>query len=367
MKTRILLIACILSLSTTAMADEVKLTNPKKLFPAEKITNRMRMYPLFAARLNPTGTHLIYPNMIPATPPDYKTSYEMKVLNIKTAKENALTLSLPGGYESVYTRINFFNPAGDKLAMGRFQKGDQNRQTDLVIYDLDKDKLVSTGLKGPNLLAMFDYTGKYLYTLGSGNNKVDLADFTSTKTPMPGWIHTPSPYSPYTTVFATTRQPDQRKPKVSFQLWNLETEKMIKELPVHEKNSSLDDISAQWTKDGRYVYYMDYNQDASKKNLTSLTRVWDVEKNCQIAEIVNAMSAGPGPTKTTMLMVEADGPDKGRMFLHDAQKDEIITFAPTKARPIHTCGNKLLYISSDSDAEMVYIADISIATKDENE
>jgi len=363
MEKFITLIACILLLSVSAVADEVRLTNSKKLFPAEKIANQMRMYPLFAARLNPAGTHLIYSNMIPATPPDYQTTYEMKVLNVETAKKNAVALNLPGGYESVYTRFNFFNPAGDKLVMGQFLKDPKSQETEIVIYDLSADKIAATGIKEQRQIAMFDNTGKYLLSSGSRNSKISLSDFSRKRISLPGWVHTPSAYSPYAAVFLSTPGPER---KTRLQLWNMETEKLITELPVHENNSILDDTAGQWTRDGRCFYYIDIAAKADGKKLAPVVRVWDAEKNCQIAEIFDAFAVGPGPTKTTMLMVEADGQGQGEVFIHDAKTDELIPLANTKARPIHTCGNKLAYIEEENGEDMVYIADISIAKNTED-
>ncbi len=353
MKTRNLIIGCLLLLTAPAHSGNVKLMNDKALFPAENIASKRRMHPLFAARLNPTGTHLLYSQMVPASPPEYQTRFEMVAYELASGQENVIPVHLPSGYESVYTRFNFFNPAGDTLAMGRYQAGEQ--QTDLILYDLKRKKTISTGIKGRSIQAMFDHTGNILY--GLGRAKIDLSDFTSRRTPIPDWTHTPSPFSPYATVFATIRQQDQNRPRYSFQLWNLETETLLKELPVHEKNSGLDDISAQWTQNGRYVYYLDLSQETEENERTLLTRVWDVTSNSQLEQVMGKQAVGPGPTKSTMVMVAHDDQQQNRIFLHDAQSNECVEIAPRTAKAIHACGKKLLYVFQD----MVYIADIAMS------
>ena len=362
MKKHYVMVSCLLLLAFNGMANAAELVNSKMLFPVEKIASERRTRPLFSARLNPAGTHLIYPKMVPASPPDYETTFEMMVYEIASSKEKAISVNLPNGYETVYTRFNVFNPMGDQLALGRYQGG-QNRQTELVLYNLKHNKVISTGIEGRNLLAMFDHTGHYLYRFGghgeSGNLKIDLSDFTSRRTSIPGWIHTPSPYSQYATVFTEVRRVEQEMPSASLQLWNLETEKMIKELPVHEKNSQLDDVAAQWTRDGRYVYYLDISESEGNDPVLS-ARVWDAQRNTQKTEVPNAMAVGPGPTKTTMVMVDSDYQSQNGIFLHDAQNNETLEIGPEGAQAIHACGNRLLYVVPGEDQDMVYIADIHV-------
>lgn len=360
MKVRLFVIACLMVFCGSVMADEFLVSNFKALFPAEKIKSRRMGHPLFGARLSPSGKHLIYPKMVPATPPDYETTFEMVAYEIATGKEESIEVSLPGGYESVYTRFNFFNPAGDKLVMSKFHKDDNGRQSEIVYYDFKKKKIVSTGIKGQRDIAMFDNTNNNILISKQGSGtvvKTNLNGAQSKEVQVGGWVHTPSMFSPYAALFVMDRSREERP---SLQVWSLKSEKMVVDLPLNEKYGANDDVQGQWTADGRYFFYPDV-LDLGKSKYSFVVRVWDVVKNQQKKEVPDSMIVGYGPGKNTMVMTAVDGQKKqGRMFLYDVKNDKSMDIGPKGASVIHAAGNKLLYVVNENGKDMVCIADMAV-------
>lgn len=379
-----------LLLCTVGRAGEVRLSNKRALFPAENIANKRIWRPMFGARLNPGGTHLIYPIQIEDDSEDKDKLFDLEAFELATSKKQTISIELPRGYESVFTRFNCFNPSGERIAVfrpklwiDRVLKSKQfSRETEIVLYDLKAQKLISTGLNARNQLGRFDNTGKFLYLIGERTSpvtKAALSDFKAKPTPLPGWVHSPCMYSEYSTVFvvrpvppAAKQSPNtgrirRRSNRAGLDIWNLSTENKIAELPVHQDNSILDDNAAQWTLDGRYIYYVDFKNKSGSNDKILLTRVWDVKSNEEKPGIVEALSAGPGPGKSTMVMARLENGRVGRMFLHDAVKNRTVDFGPPEARIIHAWGKKIVYVLPQDGKEMVYVADISPADEEPND
>lgn len=368
---QILSSVCVLLSCAVIQASEVKISNQKKLFPAGQIVDKNRqMEPVWAARLNPAGTHIIYPVPITVETEKQETRYDLEVFDLGDSKRNRIGVSLSRGFETVFTRYNCFNPSGLELAVFRDKPQHENslednhvsRQTEIVLYDLKENKLLPTELYGNNQFGRFDHTGKWLF-MQRGNAKASSCDFTMQPISLPGWIHSPSMYSEYTTIFVSSRLPAQegeRRPRrvSGLQIWSLTTNTKLAELPVHPDNDQLDDVESEWTSDGRYVYYLDIRGERDDRTL--LARIWDVEANEEKPVIENALSVGPGPGKSTMVMVRVKDHKVDGMFLHCADENREIPFGTPDMKLIHAWGNKIIYVQPDNGIETVYAADIEL-------
>ncbi|MBW8015604.1 MAG: hypothetical protein FVQ82_05415 [Planctomycetes bacterium] len=359
MKVRVFVIVCLLMFSVCVFADEVLLSNSKALFPAERVKNRRYSFPLLAARLSPSGKYLIYPKMVPASPPDYITGFKLMIYEVATGKEKSVDLNLSSGIKHVCTQFNLFNPAGDKLVLLRYSYIEKKRQGEVVVYDIKKEKLTSTGIKGDNILGVFDNTGENIFVMQSETSfsKVTLSDLSIKPTSFIGFCQSHSPYSPYSAMYIVNQALESG---VSFELWNTKTEKKIGDLPLHFKNGVPDDVQGQWTADGKYVFYLDVLENTREK-FSPVTRVWDVVSNKQIAELPDAMPVGVGPTKTSVVMVGIDrmGIKQG-MYVYDVKSKEFMDIGLKDAKAVHSCGSKLLYMLKKDGEDMVYVADMSI-------
>jgi len=156
-------------------------------------------------------------------------------------------------------------------------------------------------------------------------------------------------------------------------LYDLAADKEIAELPVHEKNSQLDDTEPQWTPDGRYLYYYDVEPfmvdtvEGPKERLRECSRIWDRIAGKPVWFIRETRPIGPGPTRTTMVLahrpiVAPQGEVRpGGFLLHDAPTGKQWPLGDDTMQLIHAWGRQVLYAKRNADGtEAVYLAEIDM-------
>jgi len=155
-------------------------------------------------------------------------------------------------------------------------------------------------------------------------------------------------------------------------LYDLAADKEIAELPVHEKNSALDDIETQWTPDGRYLYYHDVEPfmrdtvEGPKERLRQLSRIWDRIAGKPANVVKETRPVGPGPAPSTMVLAVRTNPEPGEerpggFFLHDARTGKQYPLGDDTMYLIHAWGKRVLYAKKAPDGtEAVYLAEIDM-------
>lgn len=205
-------------------------------------------------------------------------------------------------------------------------------------------------------MGQFDCTGKRLL-VSKNNSYVAFASMDNPTLGKPvasGWVHSCSPYSPYATVFVP---PNPARKQSGFTLLNLNDSK-TSQLPIHERNGRLEDVTSHWNLDGRYVFYMDV-APRGQRSFDLITRVWDVTANTEKATIQNAICIGPGPASHLMVMTSMQGDLESRILIYDLNSGKLSQAGPSSAKPIHAWNNRLLYVAPDKEGkESIYIADI---------
>jgi hypothetical protein len=224
-----------------------------------------------------------------------------------------------------------------------------------VIYDIPSESITATNITGNSTMAQFDSTGQHL-VVSQHNSYVVLAsvnDFSIGKRLESGWVHSCSPYSPFTAVF---QQPNPRQKQVGFKLIHLESQKAYP-LPVHNKNRRLDDITSQWSLDGRYIFYLDIALDGNSR-LTQIIRVWDVNENREKAKVHDVICLGPGPTSNLMLMASTEEADQGNVRLYDIESDSLSSVGNISLKSIHGWRDRIIYVATEDGTERIYVADV---------
>lgn len=344
---------CILSICGPIRAS-VELTNPRAVMPAPRVI-RSGKRAVFSARLSPDGRYILFPKL--ADPA--KRMHRLVLLDTVSNKESEIAIDLPEGYESVFTRFNFFSPSGDKIALFSIKQQPNPGVSELVIYDIPSAKLISPDISGPSAMGQFDSTGKrLLVSQGHGHVAlVSLDDPNATTRVASGWTHSCSPYSPYATVFGS---PDPGQRRGGLILVNLKGSSTF-QLPVHERNGRLDDVASQWNLDGRYVFYIDVVQKG-RTRFDQITRVWDVTTKTEKATIPDAFCIGPGPASHLMVMTSTEGELANRILIYDLNSGELSPAGPSSAKPIHAWNTRILYAAPDKEGkESIFIADMEEA------
>ena len=346
-----LIVAWVLSMCSQVRAS-VEVSNPRIILPASRIIQPRRRT-AFNARLSPDGRYILFPKL--ADPA--KRLHRLVLLDAVSKEESVIPIDLPQGYETVFTRFNFFNPSGDKIALFSIKQHPSPGTAEVVVFDISSAKLIRTNISGPSVMGQFDYTGKRLL-VSMSNSYVAFAsldDLTVGKPLAQGWTHSCSPYSPYATVFVP---PGRAESQSGLMLVDLK-DNNTSQLPVHERNSRLDDATCQWNLDGRYVFYFDIVQKG-QRSFDPITRVWDVLASAEKAAIRNAVCIGPGPASHLMVMTSMKEDPANRILIYDLNSGKLSPIGPPSARPIHAWKDYVLYVAPDKeDKENIYIAEIN--------
>jgi hypothetical protein len=171
---------------TNLQGKTIKLSDQKKIFELARITEPNRKIE-FAARVSPSGKYLIYPRQVEKNASN-RTYFKLIALNLETDKEHILPVDLPEGYQTVFTRFNFFDPSGEKISLLQFR--DYPEEGYVVLYDLKNMKEIPMDSKVTAEFAMFDYTGQRLIAKTRGPlTLVNLSGVVLFKIPSGGWIH----------------------------------------------------------------------------------------------------------------------------------------------------------------------------------
>lgn len=339
---------CLLTVEATAPAA-VKVTNPKVLLPASRIIQPRRRA-AFNARLSPDGRYLLFPQEVRGQ----SETHRLVLLNIDSKEKFEVPLDLPRGYETVFTRFNFFNPAGDTLALFSVEREPSGMTTsEIMLLDIPSKTLTATGIKDPSVMAQFDSSGKQLVVRSSGA-RVCLAPLDRLTLGDPilsGWVHSCSPYSPYAAIFTMDRQRRQ----TGLSILNLQTKEALP-APVHPDNSILDDVTSQWTSDGRYVCYVDL-ADRDGGRPFDVTRIWDVESNQEVTPVPGLRPLGPGPADHLMVMVATRGQSRGKTLVYDLKTGAISPLGSPSMKTVHAWRDHIVYVGP---ADRVYIAQITV-------
>ena len=362
--------ALFISIQGIASAS-VEISNPRAIMSGSIIIKPNRR-PEFSARLSPDGKYILFPQQIDAI----ENTYTLYLQNIETAEEVKIPVVLLSGYDTVFTRFNFFNPTGDKLALVSMKKENNQNLTEVFIFDIASKNLIKTGINGHLTMAQFDFSGNNL-VLSPNEGTVSIAsldDFKSGKTIMSGWVHSCSPKTPFAAVFVPPSRPmsieslpmsieelrnlRNTMPKAEFKLLNLKTNESFI-LPTHSDNSQLDDITSHWSSDGLYIFYMDLKDD-SLGSPGIVTRVWDVNSNKEKATIAEALCLGPGPADNLMIMISTDNNSSGsNLRLYDIKTDTLSPIGTGSIKGVHAWSNRILYVETmEEGIGKLYVADI---------
>ena len=144
--------ALFISIQGIASAS-VEISNPRAIMSGSIIIKPNRR-PEFSARLSPDGKYILFPQQIDAI----ENTYTLYLQNIETAEEVKIPVVLLSGYDTVFTRFNFFNPTGDKLALVSMKKENNQNLTEVFIFDIASKNLIKTGINGHLTMAQFDFS-----------------------------------------------------------------------------------------------------------------------------------------------------------------------------------------------------------------
>ena len=321
-------LAALVVLACTAgvFAGQPRLVNPKPVFagspPAYKRPNQ---YYLFAMRLSPDGKRVLYSRPVAGSEQaDHRSGrFELVLRELGSGKDSVLPVeALDPGWRTVFTRFNLFDPAGKRLLAANIKVetvqvragGSQAKRPSIawLIYDIARAKAAKVGIEGPRALARFTADGRGLIVSDADlktrrlvTKAISLKDPSAKAkaTGAPGYVQSICPTGDVAVFFVPPARPVRRsapgqrreRPPMRLILWDLKADKELVQVPTHARNSVLDDMETQWTANGRYLYYWNFevvarDGQSRRPRLRPVTRVWDRKAGKLVGTVGEAVS-----------------------------------------------------------------------------
>jgi len=390
MTTRLIAFAVFAACTAGLFAGEHKLVHPKPVFEtSQPVYKRPNQQHVFSMRLSPDGKRLLYSRPVAGNEnsDDRSARFEVVLRELDGGKEAVLPIEpLGSGWRSVHTRFNMFDPAGKRLLLPNIKveateaDGGASASKTVVkwlIYDIAQAKATKAGIEGGMGPVKFTADGQAVFAMAiTGRHEVatsiiSLKAAKAEPKPLtaPGWVQSVCPTGGVAVLFAPParptgpRKPGERPP-IRLVLWDLKADKELALLPTHPRNGVLDDIETQWTADGRYLYYWDFDEtvadEQAKPILRAVTRIWDRQAGKLAGTVRDAVPLGPGPGASLMVLAKRTPNAPGGFMLHDAGNGKEYPLGDASKKAIHACGGKIVYAETPagSNAEVVLIAEI---------
>ena len=351
----------------------------------------MRTYPYWLqVRLSPNGRFLLYHRPEDGARAEDAKASALVFRDLDSGEDRPAPLpSYPRGFATIHTRYNPYDPKGARVALTEIRGP---RDTEIVLYELGKQSATRTGVKGSFCFGLFDHTGSQFIARGDrGIIQFDVQ--TSKRRELDsGWAALRYPHSVCPTAEVAcffgleaptepTPPPEQklgrdqrtegeipmpapRRPKRrdALRLYNVRTGKLVASLPVHEKNSQLDDIASVWTPDGRFICYLDL-VDAEEGQVQG-TRVWDRTLGREHKFLPETAPVGSGPDGGMVFLVKLSDGDN-RPVLYDAAANQSWVMGDPAMRLLHGAGEKIVYLHTTADGQRsVHVGSVVFSESD---
>jgi len=336
MKARAVVTGIVLALSSWMLAD-VSVVNEEKAVsrPADGDSGWVpgENMGLGSARLSPDGTKLLYLHCERNVekPEGYKGHcmwsgriYRLALHDLKTGQEELLPIPADSWDDPLWALIArpifskdskyvVVHAAVDENENGLFDK-DEN--VELATYDVASGTLKRLGTTSVGLIPMFcPSSGRMVVVvpmMAERSIALQIIDLSGKVTKQLTVKALPLAISPTCDLAAGMVLKKERNQNLA--LIDLEKDKVLRQLPLAERNTKLDDISPQFTADGKYLYYIDLKDNDRRK---LLTRVVAVASGEEVAVIEAHYPVGPGPGRSMVLGKFKHGEDEPAAVLHN--------------------------------------------------
>ena len=374
-----------LSCAAVSQAGELKFVNSKAVAVVPKPVSGSVAVKKWTARLSDNGRYLLHLRAV------HKTSHQAGVTSVHTAYrlvlsdlKNSSESGLPGvpiaiaqEYIGAFMSMRIFNAAGTKIVVpyGVDIDGDgwyslRKDKMCLGIYNIATGKITKRNIPGEIVLPTFDRSGKKLLVMAfentfrnTGKLYYGPGDGTGLKQlKAAGMPHRPCPAADVVPLSCS----DEKLGRTLI-LYDPTKNAKVADIPIDRRNDLSNRIPPHWTRDGRYLCYVDskVNEKDKSADRKRMVRIWDRKAGKVIRTLKDFVPAAPGPGPTTMI-IESAADDTKSYQLHDA--------ATGKSRAIESCrrivstnGPRIVYTRRGPDrSETIYIGQLQLTTPKDN-
>ena len=377
--------AVVLAAAAVSQAGELKFVNSKAVAVVPKPISGSVVVKKWNAHLSDDGRYLLHIRTA------RKTFRRGKVTTVHTAYrlvlsdlENSSEWGLPGvpiaiarGYIGTFMSMRIFNAAGTKIVVpcGVDIDGDgwyslRKDKMCLGIYDIATGKMTKRDIPGEVVLPTFDRSGKKLLVMAFDNilrNTGKLYYGPGDASGLKQLKAAGMPHSPCPTADVVPLSCSDEKRGRTLILYDLTKNAKVADIPIDKRNGLSNRIPPHWTRDGRYLCYVDIkvNEKDVSAERKRMVRIWDRKAGKVIRTLKDFVPAAPGPTPTTII-IESAADDIKSYQLHDA--------ATGKNRAIEGClrivstnGPRIVYTRRQPDrSETIHVGQLQLTTPKDN-
>ena len=323
-------LACLLVIAIASVASaqnsSIKIVKETKIFVLDKSRDFTENL-VHSMRISPDGKTLLYVERLPQDDNQNRRGYRLCLRDIKTGKDTVLP-GAPSGSDDflvAYVSMYPFDATGKKIILpvcvseNNEPVSPGNGQMQLNVYDIATGKLTELDLTASMLFPSYDASGKNIIVfmmfetdrgpdlelskiVVSPSNKIKFR-----KIGTMGLPRTPCPIGDILPILLPPNRKNPGGPKESdLIVYDMKANGKIASLPLLS-GSKLDDFNPQWTGDGRYLYYVDYQEKLPSEGIMrskQLMRVWDRKKLVEKSVTEDLIPIGPVPGKAGMIVVD---------------------------------------------------------------
>jgi hypothetical protein len=275
---------------------------------------------------------------------------------------------------------NPFDKTGTRIVMGVGIDTDENgifdgrtEKMQALVFDSRTSNTKKLSATGSIVTAGYDNTGDQYIVCAIDRGEPEKIRLLLADTDKLNWQeHVLSGYpraiSPTTELIMLLKMSElsARELPSELLLYDTKERKEVARLPAFELEGALSMYTLvfvpQWTTSGGHLYYIDIHgfPDAPRHG----TRVWERRSQSVIKELPNLVPIGPGPTKSSMVLMRVDevkeeGSKVIGIVVHDASSKQTWEIPLPDTRILGTHGSQVIYTSKDkAGKEAVYMAEI---------
>ena len=371
----------VLVLASFSQAGELKFVNSKAVAVVPKPVSGSVAVKKWNAHLSDNGRYLLHIRAVHKTSgTTVRTAFRLVLSDLKNSSESGLPgvpIAIAREYIGAFMSMRIFNAAGTKIVVpyGVDIDGDgwyslRKDKMCLGIYDIVTGKIAKRNIPGEIVLPTFDRSGKKLLVMAFENilkNTGKLYYGPGNGTGLKQLKAAGMPHSPCPTADVVPLSRVDKKWVRTLILYDPTKNAKVTDIPIHKSNGLSNRIPPQWTRDGRYLCYVDVkvNEKDVRAERKRMARIWDRKAGKVIRTLKDFVPAAPGPGPTTII-IESAADDTKSYQLHDV--------ATGKSRPIESClrivstnGSRIVYTRREPKGrETIYVGQLELTTPKDN-
>ena len=342
-------------------------------------------------RLSPDGKKLLFYREEPTEVNGRKGVYRLVLRNLTDGRETILPFpALPKRFVAYLPMLSLptapFDRTSNKIVLGVGIDANKNgifepqtEKMQAVVFDTTTSTTTNLSVTASIVTAGYSVDGDR-YVVSTLDRESEKAGVHISQVDLINWREfalpgTPRAATPNLDLLMLLKSSEvkmgsrTRELPTALLLFDTKENKKLLELPAFKLHGALSmyvyTFVPQWTRDGNHLCYIDvlgFPEDPRHG-----TRIWDRSTKTVIKEMVNVVPIGPGPTKSSAILMRVNEVREGGtqtlgIVVHDTSNNRTHEIPLPDTRILGTNRGSIIYAQKDKTGkEAVYMADIALA------